>query len=141
MSSDSSQSSNDTKVYKLKSRRHFQTWKQKMLSNASSRGFDSYLTKDIQVKTQDELDIAEQDYINENDEGQRRIKKATLHKLKRERNRSLLAAEMLTNSVRSKDLKILAKCKLNPKAMYEAICKKYGSEEDSDLTDLLDDFK
>ena len=85
-----------------------------MLSNASSRGFDNYFINNVPIKTQAELDTAEQDYINETDEGQRRVKKSQLNKLKRERSRSLLAAEMLTNSVRSKDLKILAKCKLDP---------------------------
>ena len=48
---------------------------------------------------------------------------------------------MLTSSVRSKDLKTLAKCKLNPKAMFDVLCKKYGTEEDEDLTDLLEDFE
>ena len=142
MSSDSSEASNNTtRVYKLRSRRHFATWKQKALSNASSRGFDQFLVNNVPVKTQTELDTEEQAYINETDEGQRRIKKGQLSKMKRERKKSLAAAEMLTNSVRSKDLKILAKCRLNPKAMFDAICKKYGSEEDSDLTDLIEDFK
>ena len=140
MSSDSSEAS-DTKVYKLRSRRHFPIWKQKTLSNASSRGFEQFFLKSKTVKTQDEIDILETDYINEPDETQRRIKKGELNKHKRERKKSLAAAAMLTSSVRSKDLKILAKCKLNPKLMFDAICKKYGSEEDSDLTDLLDDFK
>ena len=59
MSSDSEVES-DTKVYTLRSRRHFATWKQKILSkNASSRGFDNFLLKDIAVKTQDELDTKE----------------------------------------------------------------------------------
>ena len=35
---------------------------------------------------------------------------------------------------------MLAKCKNDPKAMFDKICKKYGSEEDTDLSDLLDDF-
>ena len=48
---------------------------------------------------------------------------------------------MLTSSVRSKDLKTLVKCKLNPKLIFDVLCKKYGSEEEEDLTDLLDDFK
>ena len=140
MSSDSSEASKAMKVYKLRSRRHFATWKQKTLANASTRGFEQYLLNDIPVKTQNEIDTAEQDYINEADNGQRRVKKGTMNKYKRERQKSLATAEMLTNSVRFKDLKILAKCKLNPKTMFEAICKKYGSEEDSNLTDLLDEF-
>ena len=60
--------------------------------------------------------------------------------MKRNRKHSLEAAAMLTISVRSRDLKMLSKCKLNPKMMFDKICKKYGTEEDTDLTDLLDDF-
>ena len=56
MSSDSSEASNDTKVYKLRSRKGFQVWKQKFLSNASSKGFEQFFLKDFAVKTQDELD-------------------------------------------------------------------------------------
>ena len=53
----------------------------------------------------------------------------------------MAAAAMLTCSVRTQDLKMLAKCKLNPKQMFDTICKKYGTEEDSDISDLLDDIK
>ena len=128
-------------MFKLRSRKAFPIWKQKVMSAASARGFDQYFTKNLAVKTQDELDQQETDVINETDDNQRRVKKGELAKWKRERKRSLATAAMLTSSVRSKDLKTLAKCKLNPKLMFEAICKKYGTEEDEDLTDLLDDFK
>ena len=141
MSSDSDSENGDTRVFKLKSRSYFPMWKQKTLSTASHRGFDQFLTTNISVRTQEELDTLEIDYINEADEEVRRVKKGELRKLKRERKRSVAAAAMLTSSVRSKDLKLLAKCKLNPKKMFDAICKKYGSEEDSDVTDLLEDFK
>ena len=141
MSSDSDSDERETRVFKLKSRSYFPKWKQKTLSMAISKGFDQFLTDSISVKTQDELDNIEIDYINEADEEAKRVKKRELRKLKRERKRSLAAAAMLTSSVRSKDLKLLAKCKLNPKKMFDAICTKYGSEEDSDVTDLLEDFK
>ena len=141
MSSDSNESSDGMKVYKLKSRRGFPTWKQKIMSVASAKGYDHYLTTNVTVRTQTELDEKETEVINEIDDDVRRVKKGELTKWKRERKRSLAAAEMLTTSVRSKDLKMLAKCKLNPKLMFEVICKKYGSEEDEDLTDLLEDFK
>ena len=85
MSSDSSDSGNDTKGYKLRSRKKFPTWKQKMISNASSKGLDKYLLNDENVKTQDELDAQETSYINETDDGQRRIKKSQLNKWTRER--------------------------------------------------------
>ena len=140
MSSDSSDSGSDTKVYKLRSRRYFPIWKQKMLSSASSKGFDKYLLNDVQVKTEAEIDTKETEYINEADDNVRRVKKGELVQMKRERKKSLAAAAALTSSVRSKDLKTLAKCKLDPKKMFDTICKKYGSEEDTDLSDLLDDF-
>ena len=139
MSSDSSTMS-ETKVCKLRSRKYFPIWKQKILSAASSKGYDKYLTTSVAVKTDAEIDAKEVDYINEADDKQRRIKKGELHKMKSERKKSLAAAEMLTNSVRSKDLKMLANCKLDPKKMFDKICKRYGSEEDTDLSDLLDDF-
>ena len=104
-------------------------------------GFDQFLTTNISVRTQEEFDTLEIDYINEADEEVRRVKKGELRKLKQERKRSVAAAAMLTSSVRSKDLKLLAKFKLNPKKIFDAIYKKYGSEEDSDVTDLLEEFK
>ena len=141
MSSDSSNSGQDSKVYKLRSRRYFPIWKQKTLSSAFSKGFEEYLLKNKSVKTQDEIDIKETSYINKTDDVKRRVMKGELGKWKRERRRSLAAASMLTSSVRTKDLKMLAKCKLDPNKMFEMICKKYGTEEDSDLSDLLDDLK
>ena len=93
----------------------------------SAKGVDKYLLNKVVVKTQDELDALETAYINETNDDQRRVKKAELKKHKRERSKSLAAAAMLTNSVKPKDLKILAKCKLNPKSMYDVICKKYYS--------------
>ena len=140
MSSVSSSSDGDTKVYKLRSRRHFPIWKQKILSAASSKGYDKFLTSSVAVKTEMEIDAKEVDYINEVDDKQRRIKKGELNKMKNERKKSLAAAQMLTSSVRSKDIKMLASCKLDPKRMFDKICKKYGSEEDTDLSDLLNDF-
>ena len=79
--------------------------------------------------------------INEANDETRGILKGELNKMKRERKRSLAAAEMLTSCVRNKDLKALAECKLNPFLMFEVLTKKYGSEEDEDLTDLHEDFK
>ena len=139
--SSNSDSDDHMKVYKLRSRRGFPIWKQKIMSVASAKGFDHYLTTNVAVKTQGDIDTKEIEVINETDDDARRVKKGELTKWKRERKRSLAAAEMLTSSVRSKDLKTLAKCKLNPKLMFDVLCKKYGSEEDEDLTDLLDDFK
>ena len=67
--------------------------------------------------------------------------KGELSKYKRERKRSLAAADLITSNVRDKDLKQLAKCKLNPKAMFNVLSKKYENNEDEDIDDLLDDFK
>ena len=141
MSSDSSNSDSNTKVYKLRSRYYFPIWKQKTLSSASARGLDKFFTQNVTVKTETEVDTMETEYINETDDGKRRKLKGELNQMKRERRKSLAAAAMLTNSVKSKDLKMLSSCKINPKKLYDKICKKYGSEEDTDLTDLLDDFK
>ena len=140
MSSSSSESEGNTKVYKLRSRTHFPAWKQKIISAASSKGFEKYLTSNVAVKTEAEIDQDEADYINEVDDHRRRVKRGLLSQAKRTRKKSLAAAEMLTNSVRSKDLKMLSKCKLDPKAMFDKICSKYGTEEDTDLSDLLEDF-
>ena len=35
-------------------------------------------------------------------------------------------------------MKILNRCKNNPKKMWDVICRKYGAEEDEDLNVLLD---
>ena len=140
MSSDSSESDRNTKVYKLRSRKNFQTWKQKTLSLASSKGYERFLLEDVSVDSDNEIDNKEADYINETDDDERRKKKVALSKAKKNKKKSLEAAAMLTCSVKSKDLKMIAKCKNNPFKMFEVICKKYGSREDSDLTELLDDF-
>ena len=141
MSSDSSVVSGNTKVYKLRSKKYFPIWKQKALSTASSRGYNKYLTQDVTVKTETEIDTMETNYINETDDAKRRKMKGELSKYKRERKRSLEAADMLKSCARSKDLKMLSACKSDPKKMFDKLCKKYGTEEDTDLTDLLEDFK
>ena len=138
--SDSSNSDENTKVYKLVRKKKFPIWKQKMMSTASSKGFDKYLLNDVTVKTQDELDAKETQYINEPDETTRRVLKGELVK-ERERKRSLAAAELIIVNVREGDLKKLKNCKLNPKHMFDVLTKKYGTEEDEDLDELLDDFK
>ena len=68
MSSESSDEGDKARVYRLKSKKVFPIWKQKIISAASSRGFEQFLLKDITVKTQDELDVIETDYINETDD-------------------------------------------------------------------------
>ena len=141
MSSDSSQSGDDTKVYKLRSKKGFPIWKQKIVSQASSKGFEEYLSKDRKIKTQDELDTLETTYINETDDAKRRIMKGELAKFKRERRRSLAAANLIASNVRDKDLKKLNKCKQDPKKMFDTLVQRYANEEDEDLDDLLDDFK
>ena len=141
MSSDDSESNTNTKVCKLKSRRKFPSWKQKTLSMASSKGYVRFLLEDVQVDTDKKIEIKEIDYANEADEEARRKKKMALSKSRKVQKKSLEAASMLTCSVMSKDLKMLAKCKDNPFKMFEVICNKYGSSEDADLTELLDDFE
>ena len=141
MSSDSSDSGDNAKVYRLRSKKTFPIWKQKIISAASSRGFEQFLQKDMPVKTQDELDTIETNYINETDDAQRRKLKAELSKHKRERRRSLAAADLITSNVKDKDLKPLAKCKLNPKQMFDTLIKKYENNEDEDIDDLLEEFK
>ena len=80
MSSDSSDSGQDSKVYKLRSRRYFPIWRQKTLASAFSKGFEEYLLKDKTVKTQNEIDTQEMSYINETDDAKRRKTKGELMK-------------------------------------------------------------
>ena len=120
MSSDSSDS-RDNKVFKLRSRRYFPMWKQKTLAAASSKGYEKYLLQAITIHSEVDIDAKEAQYINEADDGRRRVLKGELAKMKRERKKSLEAAEMLTNSIRSKDLKMLVKCKMDPKKMFETL--------------------
>ena len=138
MASESSDSERDTKVYKLRSRKNFPSWKQKTLSMASSKGYERFLLNDVKVETDDDINRKELDYIDEKDVDIRRKLKAEWNKMVKERKRSLAAAAMLTCSVRSKDLKMLSKCKKNPKKMFDMLCEKYGNREDSDLTELLE---
>ena len=140
MSSDDSDSERNTKVYKLKSRKNFQAWKQKTLSMASTRGLERFLLNDVPVDSEQEIEVKLNEYVNEADDDKRRKKKIVWSSAKKIRNKSLEAASMLTCSVRSKDLKMIAKCKNNPFKMFEVIGSRYGSNEDSDLTELLDDF-
>ena len=66
--------------------------------------------------------------------------KSKLAQMKREIKKSLAAAVILTNIVHSKDLKMLGKCKLDSKTMFDKIYHKYGTKGDTDLSDLLDNF-
>ena len=99
------------------------------------------MLKDVKIKTQAKLDTFEIEYINKTDDTKRRKMKAELSKHKRERRRSLVAEDLITSNVRDKDLKKLAKCKLNPKLMFNVLSKKYKNSEDEDIYDLLEDFK
>ena len=141
MSSDSSKSEQNTKVYKLKSRKNFQAWKQKTLSLASSKGYERFLLENVKVYSEADIDKVVEDYLDEVDEKERRKLKNQVDKMKKERKKSLAAAALLTMSVKSKDLKMLSKCKKDPKKMFDAIVKKYGTEEESDLAELMDDLK
>ena len=138
--SDSSDSDRNTSVYKLRSRKNFPSWKQKTLSMASSKGYERFLLEDVKVEKEEVIDDKETEYIEEADADERRKLKAEWQKMVKVKKKSLDAAAMLTCSVRNKDLKMLAKCKKNPKKMFDMICEKYGNREDSDLTELLEDF-
>ena len=140
MTSDSSDLGKDAKAFKLRSRKLFPIWKQKTISTASSKGYSKYLIEDVKVESETEIDNKEVEYINEANDALRRVRKGELAKMKRMKRKSLEAAVLLTNSVRSKDLKMLANCKQDPHKMFEKLCKKYGSEEDTNLTGLLEDF-
>ena len=60
--------------------------------------------------------------------------------MKRKKKKSLAAADMLTKSAKSKDLKMFAACKSNPKKIFDRLCKKYGSKDDTGLTGLVNNF-
>ena len=107
---------------------------------ASSKGYERFLLEDVKVEDDVVIDQKETDYINETDIDKRRKLKSELTKMMKVKEKSLKAAAMLTCSVKDSDLKMLARCKKNPKKMFEMICDKYGNREDSDLTELMDDF-
>ena len=140
MSDTSSNEGYNTKVYKLKSRKNFPEWKQKTLSLAKSKGYDRFLLNSVVVKTETEIEVLEDDYHAEQDAVLKASKKRIASKAKKERKAFLRAATVLAMSVRTKDLKIINKCKGDPKEMMDALCKKYGAEEDADLNDLLNSF-
>ena len=129
MSDTSSNEGYNTKVYMLKSRKNFPEWKQKTLPVAKSVR---------QVPTENE--VLEDDYHVEQDAVLKASKKRITSKAKKERQALLKATTVLTMSVRTKDLKIVSKCKGDPKEIMDALCKKYGAEEDVDLNDLVDSF-
>ena len=139
--SNTSESGANTKVYKLKSRRNFQSWKQKTFSMASSKGYERFLLEDVKIEDADDIELMEEGYINEGDEDNRRKKRNLWKRAKKLRKNSLEVAAMLTCSIMSKDLKMIAKCNNNPYKMFEVISKKYRKREDTDLTELLDDFE
>ena len=64
MSSDDSDSERNTKVYKFKSRKNFQVWKQKTLSMPSTRGLERFLLNDVPVNTEQEIEVKLYDYVN-----------------------------------------------------------------------------
>ena len=89
MSSDDNESNANTKVYKLKSRKKFQSRKQKNLSMASSRGYVRFLLEDLQIDDDQEIKRKENDHINEVDDELRRKKKIILSKARRDKKKSL----------------------------------------------------
>ena len=58
-----SSSERNTKVYKLRSRKNFPSWKQKTLSTASSKGFKRFLLEDVKIKSEAELDQKKAGYV------------------------------------------------------------------------------
>ena len=94
----------------------------------------------MKVETESDIEKKEAKYIAEDYDNLRRKLRGELKKMKKTRKKSLAAAATLMKSVRSKNLKMLNKCKRGPNKMFDVICAKYGNEEDSDLTELLDDF-
>ena len=76
--SSNSDSDDHMKTYKLRNRKGFSAWKQKIMSVASAKGYDQYLTTNITVKTQAELDTKEIEMINESNDDARRVKKGEL---------------------------------------------------------------
>ena len=68
MSSDSRDSDTDAKAFKLRSRKLFPIWKQKTISAASTKGYSKYLTEDMSVKSDTEIDNKEVEYIKEVDD-------------------------------------------------------------------------
>ena len=79
-----SNSDDHTKINKLRCRRGFPNWKQQIMLVANAKGFDQYLTTNIVVKTQAELDAKEIELINEINDDSRKMKKGELTKWKRE---------------------------------------------------------
>ena len=140
MSSDSD-SQHNTKVYKLRSRKNFPSWKQKTLSMASSKGYERFLLEDVTIESEDDIDDKEIAMIEETYPDKRRKLKAELAKMTKIRKKSLNAAAMLTSSVKSKDLKMLSNCGKDPKKMYDLLCNRYGKQDDTDLTELTQDFR
>ena len=98
MSSDS-ESDRNTKVYKLRSRKNFPSWKQKTLSMASSKGFERFLLEDVVVRSEVEIDSKETEVINEVNADARRRLNGEAIKWRRNRKKSLATAAMLTCSV------------------------------------------
>ena len=115
MSDSSDSEEHNTKVYKLRSRKNFHSWKQKTLSLASSKGYERFLLEDVKVEKESEIEAREAAYIAEKDIDRRRKLKSEWGKALKVRRQSLKAAAMLTCCIKDRDLKMLSKHKKGSK--------------------------
>ncbi len=143
----SSESENDgggskTSGYiKLTGRKKFAEWKRKTEALAAQQGYSRFLINDIQVATEDELEIEWAKVEAETDVNTQKQMKIRYLKMKSTRKLSTSASCMLMMAVPGTMSKKLEPHMENPHAMYITICSKYDKRGNNKLSNLCKELE
>ena len=124
-SEDSTASSNKDRVSKLRGNKDFLSWKTRILSIASGKGFQRYLLEDIPICTEQEIVDKSEEIYNETDPDARKRLKLRLDIDEKNRKLSQKAAALIICSIKTEDVDTLAKHKNNPKKLFDELTKLY----------------
>jgi hypothetical protein len=143
----SSESENDgvgskTSGYiKLTGRKKFAEWKRKTEALAAQQGYSRFLINDIQVPTEDELEVEWAKVEAETDLNTQKQMKIRYLKMKSTRKLSTSASCMLMMAVPGTMSKKLESHMENPHAMYRTICSKYDKRGNNKLSNLCKELE
>ena len=121
---------------------NFLTWKASTLAYAKAGRFERFLLEDVQVLNEDEIDDLNMAYIDANPDDSRATKLAR-KEWQDEKRKSKLAAkaeQMMINSCSSMAARRKLDTCTGAKAMFDALCQKYGRQNESDLTSLVEEL-
>ena len=139
-SEDSALSTEAQKVCKLRSSKDFLSWKTRILSTASGKGFQRYLLQNIPICTEEDIVNKSEEIYNEDDADKRKKLKLRLDIDEKNRKLSQKAAALIISSMKTDDVNTLAQHKDNPKRLFDELSRLYGTVDEVDLPSLTKQF-